>query len=241
MTIRPSIILVNPQIGENIGAIARIMKNFSLTDLRLVNPRDGWPNRKAEVLAVGGIDIIKDARVYENLEDALGDIEAVYACSARLRKLNKECYNLKEHIVEIRSLYSQDSNIALMFGSERCGLLNEELKYATKIINISANQEYPILNLSHAVSIVIYEYFNLQSLSSHQIKYKAKSISVKELSFFLNDLQNKLSSTGFFDTEARQEKMFQAITNIFTRIPNLSSQELKTLIGAMKALYKFTE
>ena len=239
MGIKPIIILVSPQIGENIGSIARVMKNFSLTDLRIVNPRDGWPNRKAEVLAVGGIDIIKDARILTNLEDALEGVEAVYACSARLRKLNKECYNLKDHIEESKTLYNSDSNIALMFGSERCGLLNEELKYATKIISISANEEYPILNLSHAASIVIYEYFNLQNLEPHQIKYKAKPVSVKEISFFLDDFQAKLATTGFFDTEARQAKMFQAITNIFTRVPNLSSQEIKTLIGSVKALYNF--
>ena len=234
--IKPAIILANPQLPENIGFIARIMKNFELDDLRLVNPRDGWPNRKAGIIAVGGLDIIEKARVYDNMKDALEGLEDIYACSGRLRKLNKPCYNLKEHIEDIKETLTPESKVGLMYGSEKSGLTNDEIIHAKKIINITANEEYPILNLSHAVGLTIYEYYNLKDLSPHKKKYKAQKTSGKELAYFLEDLQEKLSQTDFFIDGARQEKLFQNITNIFTR-NNLSGQEVKSLIGIVKSLY----
>ncbi len=133
-----AVILVKPQMGENIGSAARIMANFAHSDLRIVEPRDGWPNRKAEILAAGGLDIIKSAKIYSNVAAALEDLDEIYACSARVRKMHKEHYNLKDHIAEMQIRVAQNNNvkIGMLFGSERMGLLNDDIIYAKK------NSEY---------------------------------------------------------------------------------------------------
>jgi len=233
-----TVILAKPQMGENIGSAARIMANFGHTDLRIVDPRDGWPNRKAEVLAAGGLEIIHNAKVYDSVADALHDLDEIYACSARVRKMHKDHYNLKEHAAEIKenSAMEGGKRIGMLFGSERSGLLNEEIIFAKKIVNIAANDEYPVLNLSHAIGLVCYEYFNLQQAGEITKKYCKKEMNQTELAYFLDDLKEKLDETGFFIDEARKVKMFQAISNIFTR-NDMSSQEVKTLVGMMKALY----
>ena len=125
-----------------------------------------------------------------------------------------------------------------MFGSERCGLLNDEIIFAKKIITIATSKETPVLNLSHAAALICYEYFNIQNKVKINGKYKKKSLNKIELHYFLDDLKNKLAETNFFKNEARKNKMFQAISNIYTR-NNLSAQEVKTLIGITKALYYF--
>lgn len=227
-------------MGENIGAAARIMANFAHHDLRIVSPRDGWPNRKAEILSAGGLDIIKNARIYHETAPALEGLDEIYACSARVRKMHKEHYNLKEHIEDIK-YKQQDKNelrIGMMFGSERMGLLNEDIIHAKKIVNISANSDYAVLNLSHAIGLVCYEYFNISHKTNITVKYQKKEASKTELAYFLEDLKDKLSDTDFFIDESRKIKMFQAISNIFTR-NDLSSQELKTMVGIIKALYFF--
>ena len=234
--IKPVIILVTPQIADNIGAVARIMTNFALEDLRIINPRDGWPNRKAEIVASRGKELIKKAKIFNDLKQALEGIDEVFACSARDRKMNKPFYNIKEHIADIKENYDNESKIAIMFGSERCGLLNEEIIYANKIIQITANQNYPVLNLSHAVGITCHEYFNLQKFKKKTLKYKAKQNSPADLSYYLDDLETKLEIAGYFDTEQRQKKLFQNVSNIYTRM-NLSGQEIKSLMGISKALF----
>ena len=231
---KPAIILSRPQIGDNIGAVARIMKNFSLQDLRIVSPRDGWPNKKAEIVSMGGIDIIRNAKIFDKIEDAICDLQNIFACSARRRKVNKEYYNLKDHVKEVRE--KKYKKIGIMFGSEKYGLFNEELVLAKKVVAISANEEYPILNLSHAVSLICYEYYNIGDVHDIKTKYKDKQIDAEQMNFYLHDLQEKLGQTDFFIDGARQKKMFQAISNIYTRM-DLSGQEVKSLIGINQALF----
>ena len=233
-----AVILVSPQLGENIGSVGRVMANFGFSDLRIVNPRDGWPNKKAEIMSVGGIDVIKSAKIYDKLSDAFEGLSEIYACSTRSRKLYKECVALKDHIADFDSNVCT-SNIGLMFGSEKCGLLNDEIIYAKKIITINANPSYPILNLAQAVSLVCYEYFNLFAKSNiKDSKYKKRDAQMSEIVYFLEELKNSLDKTGFFKDEDRKVKMYQNISNIFTR-NNLSGQEIKTLVGAFKALYDY--
>ena len=236
-----SIILVSPQLGENIGAAARIMANFGFSDFRIVNPRDGWPNKKAEIMSACGIEVLQNAKIYENLHDAVGDLEEIYACTARDRKMYKSHVSLKDHIEEITLCDLDTKKIGIMFGSERCGLLNEEIIYAKKIINIRTNNKSPVLNLAQAVAIICYEHYNLlQESMKKSSKYKKRNAKMSEMIFFLEELKNNLDKTGFFKDEDRKIKMYQNISNIFIR-NNLSGQEIKTLVGAFKALYNFTE
>ncbi|MFN9476890.1 MAG: RNA methyltransferase, partial [Rickettsiales bacterium] len=143
-----AIILVAPQLGENIGASARAMKNFGLRDLRIVAPRDGWPNKKAESMSVGAIDIINQAKVFSSIEEAVSDLSFIYATTGVVRAINKNYVlsrNLKQ---DIDSNYS----IGIMFGRENCGLNNQEITYANKILVIDTDKNFTSLNIAHAVS-----------------------------------------------------------------------------------------
>ena len=243
MSYNPAIILVTPQLGENIGAAARIMANFGFCDLRVVNPRDGWPNKKAEIMAAGGLEVLNGAKIYNDLQTALGDLEQIYACSARSRKIYKDYVSIKDHVANIKSEIQTNNQvkIGLMFGSERCGLLNDEIMYAKEIIYINAAESYPILNLAQAVSIMCYEYYNIyNNVMARSSKYKARQAKVSEIVFFLEELKYKLDKTGFFKDDQRREKMYQNISNIFMR-NNLSGQEVKSLVGIFKALYNYNE
>lgn len=234
-----AIIMVSPQLGENIGAAARVMANFGFDDLRIVNPRDGWPNKKAEIMSACGIEVLRKAKIYDKLHDALGDLEQIYACSARARKMYKDYVGLKDHICDLQKQTLPLGKVGIMFGSERCGLLNEEIIYATKIININTDEKSPVLNLAQAIAIMCYEYYNLlRQPIKKKSKYKKRNANMSEMIFLLEELKSDLDNTGFFKDSDRKVKMYENIANIFVR-SNLSGQEIRTLVGAFKALYNF--
>lgn len=234
-----AIILVKPQLGENIGSVARIMKNFAISDLRIIDPRDGWPNERAKTLAAGGIDIIDNAVIYNHLTDAIKDLSHLYACSARVRNMNKETYDLKDHIVDLKeNSYFTDGKLGVMFGSERSGLHNEDINYAKKIININGNPEYNILNLAQSVALICYEYFALKNINSQsKSKFITELANLDEINFFLSYLQDNLEKKGQFKDIDRQNKLYQNLKNIFIR-NNLTQQEVRTLLGVTKILIK---
>ncbi len=132
MSTSPSIILVCPQMGENIGAVARTMKNFGLQDLRIVKPRDKWPNPKAELLSVGAVDIIKSAKIYEDVLTAIRDLNFVYSTTVRQRDMNKE-YVMSQDLL---SDYPKSQKVGILFGRESSGLTNTEIMLSNKIITI---------------------------------------------------------------------------------------------------------
>ena len=195
-------------------------------------------NKKAQILAAGGIDIINDATIYDNLSDAIADLSELYACSARVRKMNKEVYNLKEHMQDIEQNNIMSNKLGIMFGSERCGLLNEQIIYAKKVINIQANSEYGVLNLAQAVALICYEYFSFkifQQVEKKDIFLQEDKANFAEVNFFIEELKNKLEKKETFKDPDRQAKMYQNIHNIFIR-NNLSKQEVRTLLGVIKIL-----
>jgi tRNA/rRNA methyltransferase len=227
---KPIIILVSPQMGENIGAVARVMKNFAFSELRLVAPRDGWPNEKANSMAVEAVDILKKAKIFVSLEDAISDINVLYAASARVRKLNKECVDLKQHFTQGQ----EQGKTAIMFGRENNGLNNEEVALAGKLIMINTNSEYSSLNLAQAVGVFCYEYFNHQQTAPKLVK-EDKPATLGEVNGFLDNLLAELADGGFFRIPAKRSIMVNNLKSIFTRI-QLSAQEVKTLRGIVKSL-----
>ena len=151
----PAIILVEPQLGENIGAVARIMANFGLSDLRLVAPRDGWPNPKAEEMAAGGIAIVNNARIFPSLEEAIADLQYVVATSARqIRDMEVRSLAPRESIANI----PEDFATGIMFGRERIGLTNDEITFADSLVSIPVSKDCPSLNIAQAVAIITYEW-----------------------------------------------------------------------------------
>lgn len=227
-----SIILVSPQMGENIGASARAMKNFGLTDMRIVAPRDGWPNDKAEAMSVGAIDIIQNARIFPDIESSIADLEHIFAASAIPRDMNKEIILSKD----ISSSNIKAKKIGVMLGRESSGLTNEELSYANSIITIDTDPDFSSLNIAHAVSVIAYEFFQKQPRKD--LANIQELASKEELNYFFEALIDKLDNKGFFKVPEKKPLMSQNIRNIFQRIDNLSKSEIQTLRGIIKNLTK---
>lgn len=223
-----SIVLVAPQMGENIGAAARAMKNFGLSDLRIVNPRDGWPNEKAEKMAVGAVDIIQNAKIYFNLVDAIADLEFIYATTSIARDMNKTHISSKD----LSEYYPRDLKVGIMFGRESSGLNNNEIALANAILTINTT-EFNSLNIAHAIAIISYELF----IKIDQVKISKEKIATREeIEYFFNHLFRELEIRNFFKAPQKKLQMIVKIRNLFSRIDKLSTIELQTLRGIIKAL-----
>jgi tRNA/rRNA methyltransferase len=227
-----SLILVRPQMGENIGACARAMKNFNFfNELRIVSPRDGWPNEKALRNSAGGSDIIESAKIFDNLNDAISDLEYLYASTARKRDMNinsVEVRNLKED-------YNLNLKSGVMFGPENSGLSNDEIHLANKIIYIDANQDFPSINLSQAVMLVCYELFKeSDSIDFDNIQDLA---SKSEIVMLLDHLFIALEKNDFFQEENKKPIMKRNIANIFNRIDKFSISEVQTFRGIIASSF----
>ena len=225
-----SIILVAPQMGENIGAVARAMKNFDIYDLRIVDPRDGWPNEKAVSMSVGAFDLIANARIFSYVVDAISDLSYVYAATATSRDMNKEYVfsrDLKDDIPKI-------GKVGIMFGRENCGLNNQEISYANKIVTIDTNLSFSSLNIAHSVAVICYELFQARMQSRPYVQQILARND--ELEYFYEHLFNSLEERKFFRVPEKKEQMSLKIRNIFARIDNLSKTELQTLRGIITVL-----
>jgi len=152
-----SIVLVKPQIGENIGATARVMKNFGLSSLSIINPKEQWPNRKAIYTSVKASDIIHKAKIFNSTKDALSKSDIVFATTARIRNINKKIYTLTE---AIKIINTTKKKISILFGPENAGLSNEDLISSNYLLKIPSDPKYESLNLSHAVSVVAYSLYS---------------------------------------------------------------------------------
>jgi len=229
-----SIILVEPQMGENIGATARAMKNFALSDLRLISPRDGWPNDKAKSMSVGAIDLIENAKTFESIPEAIKDLEYVYAATAAPRDMNKD-YVLSR---DLNSYISQNQKIGIMFGRENSGLNNQEISYANKILTIDTDVNFSSLNIAHSVAVICYELFQAKSQIRNDLDNVQDIATNQELEYFYNHLFEALDKKLFFKTFEKKEHMSLKIRNLFGRVENLSKQEMQTLRGIITSLSK---
>ena len=148
-------ILVRPQMGENIGSVARAIKNFNIKHLRIVNPRCNWPNHKALATSVGARDILKSTKIYNSIEKSVGDLDVIFASSSRIRKINKKIIS----ILDLKKKVKSRGKIGILFGPEASGLSNDELSYADYLVKIPTNKKFSSLNLSHSAIIFCYELF----------------------------------------------------------------------------------
>ena len=231
--INPTIILVRPQLSENIGMAARAMDNFGLSKLFIVKPRDGWPSKKAETSAKHADKIINKAKVYNHLDDAVSNFDLVIATSNRKRFLTKKIYDdfniLQKKIIDFKS-------IAILFGPENSGLSNQDIRLANFLFNIPTNNSNKSLNLSHAVSLMSYELSKLNKISANEkLSLFDTKVSKLELSNFLNFLINDLDSRGFFRPEEKKASMIDNIYSIYNKF-GLSKKELRMLWGMHKKL-----
>ncbi|MDX1923956.1 MAG: RNA methyltransferase [Rickettsiaceae bacterium] len=224
------IILSRPQLGENIGACARAMKNFGISELRIIEPRDGWPNSKAISASAGASDIIESAKIYENISDALADLEFIYATTSKKRAINKDYVLTKD----LGSSFDKSLKTGILFGRENWGLSNEEVSYATKIITIDTDPEFASLNIAQSVLVICYELFN--KCQRPDLANTQNLATKEEMGFFCEHLFSILETKNFFKIREKEEQMKLNIRNIFARIEKLSKNEVKTLRGILSSM-----
>jgi tRNA/rRNA methyltransferase len=225
------IILSHPQMGENIGAAARVMSNFGINNLRIILPRDGWPNEKAYEMAAHGKYILDKAEVYDNFNEAVADLNVLYATTANMRFMNKAVIELPNFNEGLKNLPNQ--KIGILFGRERTGLTNEEIVSANAILTIKTNEENPSLNLAQAVALVCYQ---LSSMHNWQLASNQQLLATKEeLNHFFTHLEGLLDDNGFFKNSKMKPSMWRNIRNIFTK-NTLTKQEVNTLRGILSSI-----
>ena len=227
-------ILVKTQLGENIGACARSMKNFGFSKLHIVSPKINFPNHKAKSTSVGAYDIINKAKVFENVEKAIESFNLVIALSARRRDINKRHISLQnfQNIIKKR----KNLNIGLMFGPEASGLSNKDLSYSNYILQIPTSNNFRSLNLSHSLTIICYEIFKL--MNENKLKkdnYDLKISSKSKVSAIVRHLVFLLENKDFFTPKEKKHSMLLNINNLIFKLqPN--DKELRILASIISSL-----
>jgi tRNA/rRNA methyltransferase len=234
----PAIILSRPQMGENIGAAARAMKNFGLADLRLIAPQCGWPNERAQVLASGAADIIERARVFETAAQALADVQLVFATTARDRDVLRDILTPEAAATRLRAASSEGLATAILFGGERAGLDNDEMSLAEAAITIPT-AEFPSLNLGQAVLLIGYEWLKSADATPAQRRRKttAQPASRADMVALFEHLERELDAAQFLYPPAKKETMVRNMRAMILR-SQLSDQEVRTIRGMIVALVK---
>ena len=232
----PVFILVQPQMGENIGAAARAMWNFGLDALRLVAPRDGWPNPRAEAMASGATGVVARATVHATTAAAVADLTVVFATTARDRAMTKRVLAPEQAMAEARSLAAAGERVGLLFGPERAGLANEDVLRAGAVVSVPTNPAYPSLNLAQAALLMAYEW--QRSAGAVPEDYRlgdARLATGAEVDRFLEHLTERLDAVGFFFPEGKRASMTANLANLFRRAP-LTDADVRTLHGVVRAL-----
>jgi tRNA/rRNA methyltransferase len=244
----PVVVLVNPQLGENIGTAARAMANFGLHELRIVDPRDGWPNEKAIAAASGADWIIAGATVHDSLAAALHDTHYVFATTARPRGMIKEVITPEQAGVDMRRRIGSGERVAMLFGRERWGLNNDEISLADVIVTAPVNPAFASINIAQAVLLMGYEWFRIGAASLGQQTPELPALegpglqtpdtrpaTKEELYGFFDHLEKELDEAGFFKTADKKPGMLRNIRNLFSRA-ELTEQEVRSLRGMVASL-----
>ncbi|HEY8193455.1 MAG TPA: RNA methyltransferase [Hyphomicrobium sp.] len=244
----PTIILMEPQLADNIGMVARACANFGLDDLRLVNPRDGWPNEKARIAASGANYVIDDARPFEKLEESLADLNWVGATTARQRDMRKPVLTPEQAIAEMRTRIGRGERCGILFGRERNGLETGEVANADALIMIPVNSRFASLNLAQAVLLLGYEWMRgdegrslgrvttyEKPLSEGLYMGRDRPATKEELIGLFEHLERELEASGFFNPAHRKAVVAQNLRTLLTRI-NATDQEVRTLRGIVATL-----
>ena len=226
-------ILVKPQLGENIGACARSMKNFGFSKLYIVDPKINFPNHKAKATSVGAYDIISKAKVFNKIENAIKSFNLVISLSARRRDINKKHISIQEFQ---KIIIKKNLNIGLMFGPEASGLSNKDLSFSNYILQIPTSSKFKSLNLSHSLTVICYEIFKF--LNNKKINKKSLNLKISSKSKILsvvNHLIDILEKKNFFNPKEKKSSMILNIYNLIYRLePN--DKELRILASIISSL-----
>lgn len=232
---KPLIVLVNPQMGENIGAAARAMLNCGIDELRIVNPRDGWPNERADAMSSGALAKMPPVQVFATTAEALADCHYTYATTARPRDMIKPVMTASEAATDARTREGQGQKVAYLFGAERAGLDNEDVALSHAIITIPVNPDFSSLNLGQGVLLCAYEWFQAGHIKSATVDPDTLPAPHAELNNLYNRLEGELREGHFFRTQEMQPTVMRNLKNMLGRA-EMTSQEINTFHGLITAL-----
>lgn len=239
---QPAFVLVRPQMGENIGAAARAMWNFGLDRMRVVAPRDGWPNERAVALASGAGRLLDEARHFDTTAGALDDATHVFATTARARDLTKPVVT-PERAMEIAAKeIGQGGKVAVLFGPERAGLENDDIARANTLINVPVNPEFPSLNLAQCVLLCAYEWRRHSAEITQERVEMAGSdwANATEVEKLAEHFEDRLDQAGFFFPEAKADSMKINLRNLWSRMP-LTRSDIQMFHGMMRQMVRWKE
>jgi len=233
----PVVVLVEPQLGENIGMAARAMGNFALTRLRIVNPRDGWPNVSAQRAAAGADHILDRVELFDTVEQAVADCTLLFATTARAHDQAKPVVGPQVAATEMVGQIAAGGTVGILFGRERSGLENEEVGLANRIITFPVNPGFASLNLAQAVLLIGYEWFKLATANRlpFAMPERSERASQHQIQAFFENLVRELDSVEFLRPAEKRDTMLVNLRNIFTRM-DPTKQDMHTLHGVVMAI-----
>lgn len=232
----PTIILVEPQLGENIGAAARAMANFGLWDLRLVSPRDGWPNEKAVANSAKALHVIERVQIFDNVEEAVADLTMLFATTARSREIAKPVMGPDEATQQIAGHIAGGQSAGILFGRERWGLSNAEVSLADALVTLPVEPAFASLNISQAVLVLAYEWRKANGQGQLQFESAVEPAADKALLLgMFEHLEGMLDEAGFFKTPQKRPTVVANLRAMLSRA-NFSEQEVRTLRGVISSI-----
>ncbi len=239
---QPVFVLVRPQMGENIGASARAMWNFGLDRLRLVAPRDSWPNAKAVAMASGAGRLLDEAPVFPSTREAISDATHVFATTARQRDLTKPVLSPEAAMSEARAMIADGHRVSVLFGPERAGLENDDIARVNAIISVPVNPEFPSLNLAQCVLLTAYEW--QRTLASGEGRPTGRAYTepatVLEIEMLSEHYETRLAEAGFFFPAKKAAGMKLTLRNLWSRMP-LTRADVQILHGVMRQMVRWKE
>jgi tRNA/rRNA methyltransferase len=237
---QPVFVLVRPQMGENIGAAARAMWNFGLDRMRLVAPRDGWPNPAAGAMASGAGRLLDEAGLFGDLGDAIADCSYVMATTARTRGLTKPVFSPEHAMAEAAARINAGERVAVLFGPERAGLENEDVARANALISVPVNPEFPSLNLAQCVLLCGYDWRRVTTevVAARVDMAGADWAELAEIDRLAAHYEERLDAAGFFFPEDKAARMKLNLRNLWSRMP-LTRADVRILHGVMRQMVRW--
>lgn len=241
-TPQPAFVLVRPQMGENVGAAARAMWNFGLDRMRVVAPRDGWPNPAAVAMASGAGRLLDEAQFCSDLAGAVGDCHYVYATTARMRELTKPVLAPEEAMRDAAARIAGGQRVAVLFGPERAGLENADVARANAIVSVPVNAAFPSLNLAQCVLLTAYEWQRAQGATAPappvtDATARAGQIEIDRLA---EHYERQLDAAGFFFPEHKSASMRLTLRSLWSRMP-LTRADVRVLHGILRQMVRWRE
>jgi len=238
-TPQPAFVLIRPQMGENIGAAARAMWNFGLDRMRIVAPRDGWPNPAAVAMASGAGRLLDEAELSEDVAGALSDRTYVYATTARPRELTKPVFSPEAAMKDAAERIARGEKVAVMFGPERSGMENADIAHANAIITVPVNPDFPSLNLAQCVLLTGYEWRRTQEDVVDVVVHGQTTMPAdqKDVEALARHYEDRLEDAGFFYPDHKAENMKINLRNLWSRMP-MTRADVQMLHGILRQLLR---